>query len=114
MIGLVPFPSPVPTQAQRQRELFSRDRARAVSERKKRLLTGEAWELRADAISKLPYWYNRDTGEITMTALDASNLSIPVVLGFPKIRGHTDFCRSWTIFSKYFSALSFVFGVIIS
>lgn len=49
-------------QIKRQREKFCRDRARAVSERKKRVLTGEAWELRADAVSKLPFWYNRDTG----------------------------------------------------
>lgn len=48
----------------RQRELYQRERARAVSERKKRVLTGEAWELRADAVSKYPFWYNRDTGKI--------------------------------------------------
>lgn len=51
-------------QVKRQRDIFSRERARAVSERKKRLLTGDAWELRADAVSKLPFWYNRDTGAV--------------------------------------------------
>lgn len=54
---------PLRRQVRRQKEKFCRDRARAVSERKKRVLTGEAWELRADAVSKLPFWYNRDTGE---------------------------------------------------
>ncbi|CAN0293916.1 unnamed protein product, partial [Ectocarpus fasciculatus] len=49
--------------SKRQRNMFSRERARAVSERKKRLLTGDAWELRPDAVSKMPFWYNRDTGE---------------------------------------------------
>jgi len=51
--------------------MFSRERARAVSERKKRLLTGDAWELRADAVSKLPFWYNRDTGTVNCARLNA-------------------------------------------
>ncbi|CAM9419361.1 unnamed protein product, partial [Choristocarpus tenellus] len=46
-----------------QRRLFSRERSRAVSARKKRVLTGEAWQSRIDGISKLPFWYNLDTGE---------------------------------------------------
>ncbi|CAN0278978.1 unnamed protein product, partial [Discosporangium mesarthrocarpum] len=45
------------------RKLFCQERSRSVAARKKRLLTGEAWENRIDGISKLPFWYNRDTGE---------------------------------------------------
>ena len=47
----------------RQRSLYRREKARLKSNKKKRTLTGENWEVREDARSKAPFWYNTDTGE---------------------------------------------------
>jgi hypothetical protein len=54
---------PRPGDLVRQRDLYRRERARLKANQKRRKLTGENWELRKDAVTKHPFWYNVDTGE---------------------------------------------------
>lgn len=54
---------PRPEDLLRQRDLYQRERARLRANKKRRLLTGQNWESRVDGLSKLPFWYNIDTGE---------------------------------------------------
>ena len=54
---------PRPEDLVRQRDLYFRERARLRSNKKRLKLTGENWEVRQDALSKHPFWYNVDTGE---------------------------------------------------
>jgi hypothetical protein len=54
---------PRPEDLVRQRDLYRREKARRKSMKKLRKLTGDDWELRADALTKHPFWYNIDTGE---------------------------------------------------
>ena len=50
---------------QRQRYLYFREKARLVANKKRRRLTGENWRTEIDGKTKLPFWYNSDTGEAT-------------------------------------------------
>jgi len=52
-----------PEELVRQRNLYLREKARLRANKKRRTLTGENWELRNDAITDKPFWYNTDTGE---------------------------------------------------
>jgi len=54
---------PRPESLVRQRNLYQREKARLRAEKKRRKLTGEDWELRTDALTQQPFWYNIDTGE---------------------------------------------------
>lgn len=54
---------PRPEDLVRQRNLYRREKARLKASKKRRKLTGENWEVREDARTMLPFWYNTDTGE---------------------------------------------------
>jgi len=54
---------PCPEDLLRQSHLYTREKARLRSSKKRRKLTGENWETRIDGNVNLPYWYNVDTGE---------------------------------------------------
>jgi hypothetical protein len=54
---------PKPDDLIRQRALYQREKRRLRANKKRRKLTGEAWEERKDGVSDLPFWYNIDTGE---------------------------------------------------
>jgi hypothetical protein len=54
---------PRPEDLVRQRDLYRREKVRRKSMKKLRKLTGDDWELRTDALTKQPFWYNIDTGE---------------------------------------------------
>lgn len=45
-----------------QRTWFSNERNRIKQERRKRIMIGVGWALHVDPDSKIPYWYNDDTG----------------------------------------------------
>lgn len=47
----------------RQRNLYRREKARLLSEKKRRKLTGENWSQQIDGLTKKLFWYNQDTGE---------------------------------------------------
>eukprot|EP00529_Nitzschia_sp_RCC80_P005624 CAMPEP_0113483506 /NCGR_PEP_ID=MMETSP0014_2-20120614/23467_1 /TAXON_ID=2857 /ORGANISM="Nitzschia sp." /LENGTH=1030 /DNA_ID=CAMNT_0000377051 /DNA_START=488 /DNA_END=3576 /DNA_ORIENTATION=+ /assembly_acc=CAM_ASM_000159 len=47
----------------RQRNLYRREKARLLSEKKRRRLTGENWSQQVDGLTKKLFWYNQDTGE---------------------------------------------------
>jgi len=47
----------------RQRNLYRREKARLISEKKRRKLTGENWVERIDGLTQKPFWYNEETGE---------------------------------------------------
>ena len=53
---------PEPGDLIRQRNLYLREKARLIGNKKRRKLTGEDWEQRKDALGNL-FWYNIDTGE---------------------------------------------------
>jgi hypothetical protein len=55
--------NPRPEDLIRQRNLYRREKARLGGSKKRRKLTGENWESRADAVTQNPFWYNIDTGE---------------------------------------------------
>jgi parallel beta-helix repeat protein len=59
LLGTMPRPDELP----RQRHMYLREKARLRASKKRRKLTGENWEERLDALTKLPFWYNVDTGE---------------------------------------------------
>lgn len=52
-----------PSVLPQHRALYGRERARLVAERKRRRLTGAAWERRVEDASGRLYWHNVDTGE---------------------------------------------------
>ena len=52
-----------PEDLTRQRNLYRREKARLRSEKKRRVLTGENWTERVDALTQKMFWYNEDTGE---------------------------------------------------
>lgn len=54
---------PRPQDLIRQRNLYRREKAKLRADKKRRKLTGENWELRSEALTKYPFWYNIDTGE---------------------------------------------------
>ena len=54
---------PDPDDLVRQRSLYLREKSRLRATRKKRKLTGKAWEQRVDGLTNHPFWYNIDTGE---------------------------------------------------
>ena len=54
---------PIPKDLPRQRLLYLREKARLKASKKRRILTGENWCVRIDALTKHPFWYNTDTGE---------------------------------------------------
>lgn len=47
----------------RQRNLYRREKARLLSEKKRRKLTGENWSQKVDGLTKSLFWYNDETGE---------------------------------------------------
>lgn len=55
--------SPDPDDLIRQRNLYLREKARLLGNKKRRKLTGEDWEIRKDGRDNQPFWYNIDTGE---------------------------------------------------
>lgn len=54
---------PDPQDLLRQRYLYSREKSRLRANIKRRRLTGENWSVQIDGRTKLPFWYNCDTGE---------------------------------------------------
>mmetsp|Transcript_2774 Transcript_2774/g.5185 ORF Transcript_2774/g.5185 Transcript_2774/m.5185 type:complete len:2007 (-) Transcript_2774:2717-8737(-) len=54
---------PDPQELLRQRYLYSREKSRLRANIKRRRLTGENWSAQTDGRTKLPFWYNSDTGE---------------------------------------------------
>ena len=56
---------PDPEELPRQRHLYRREKARLISNQKRRRLTGENWKVRIDGKSNTPFYYNCDTGEAT-------------------------------------------------
>jgi hypothetical protein len=54
---------PNPKDLIRQRFLYLKEKSRRRSAKKRRILTGENWCVRADAFTNNPFWYNTDTGE---------------------------------------------------
>jgi F-box-like len=52
-----------PEELVRQCNLYIREKARLKANKKRRKLTGENWEVRKDARTDAPFWYNLDTGE---------------------------------------------------
>jgi len=54
---------PEPKDLLRQRHLYFREKSRLLANKKRRKLTGENWTTKIDGKSKLPFWYNSDTGE---------------------------------------------------
>ena len=46
-----------------QRHLYFQEKSRIKANRKRRKLTGENWKTEIDGKTKLPFWYNSDTGE---------------------------------------------------
>ncbi|GKZ00379.1 hypothetical protein MPSEU_000990900 [Mayamaea pseudoterrestris] len=73
---------PQPDDLVRQRALYQREKCRLRARKLRRRLTGEAWEVRHDAVSGLPYWHNSDTGEtswdkpMVLEELEAYDLAI--------------------------------------
>lgn len=59
LLGTMPRPEDLP----RQRQMYQREKARFRSSKKRRKLTGENWVEQVDGITKIPFWYNGDTGE---------------------------------------------------
>jgi hypothetical protein len=55
--------NPTPEDLVRQRSLYQREKERLRANKLKRKLTGEDWECLQDGQTKLPFWYNKDTGE---------------------------------------------------
>lgn len=55
--------NPKPEDLNRQRNLYRREKARLGGSKKRRKLTGENWQSRADAVTQNLFWYNIDTGE---------------------------------------------------
>lgn len=55
--------NPEPGDLLGQRNLYLREKARLLGNKKRRKLTGEDWEERIDALNNQPFWYNIDTGE---------------------------------------------------
>jgi len=47
----------------RQRNVYHREKSRIHANKKRRKLTGENWSTQIDGRTKLPFWYNSDTGE---------------------------------------------------
>jgi len=54
---------PEPVDLPRQRHLYFREKSRLIANKKRRRLTGENWTTKIDGVTKLPFWYNCDTGE---------------------------------------------------
>ena len=54
---------PDPKDLLRQRNLYRREKYRRKCAQMERELTGQAWEVRKDGATNLPFWYNVDTGE---------------------------------------------------
>jgi hypothetical protein len=54
---------PNPQDLLRQHYLYSREKSRLRANIKRRRLTGENWSEQIDGKTKLPFWYNSDTGE---------------------------------------------------
>ncbi|CAB9516050.1 PHOTOPERIOD-INDEPENDENT EARLY FLOWERING 1 [Seminavis robusta] len=54
---------PKPEELVRQRNFYNREKARLKSDKKRRTLTGENWDVREDGRTNAPFWYNTDTGE---------------------------------------------------
>lgn len=56
---------PEPVDLLRQRDLYFREKSRLNANKKRRRLTGQNWKVEIDGKSKLPFYYNIDTGEAT-------------------------------------------------
>lgn len=54
---------PDPDDLARQKNLYHRERARLRGAKRRRELSGDAWESRVDALTSHSFWYNSDTGE---------------------------------------------------
>jgi len=59
LLSTFPDPEALP----RQRQLYSREKARLRAETIKRKLTGQNWITKIDELSKKPFYFNIDTGE---------------------------------------------------
>ena len=51
----------------RMKSWYAKERTRLMNERRKRMLTGASWEVREDAVTFEPYYYNIDTRECRWT-----------------------------------------------
>lgn len=49
---------------------FMKERGRVKRDRRRRIMTGEGWSLVIDPATKVPFWYNEDTGEASYAMPD--------------------------------------------
>jgi len=55
--------NPHPEMLLEQRKIYLQEKASLRAKKKRRRLTGENWVTKIDGNTKLPFWYNEDTGE---------------------------------------------------
>ena len=124
---------PAPEDLVRQKYLYRREKARLRSNKKRRKLTGENWSTRTDGITKLPFWYNSDTGEAVWdrpevlieleayeVALDNRWNAMPIrplvhimeyLIPFPERTSCSLVCRQWHVAASDISFVRHVFPV---
>eukprot|EP00934_Nitzschia_sp_Nitz4_P002540 Nitzschia sp. Nitz4//scaffold91_size79674//8876//15610//NITZ4_005356-RA/size79674-processed-gene-0.29-mRNA-1//1//CDS//3329560067//2530//frame0 len=124
---------PRPESLIRQRNLYRRERSRLRADKMRRKLTGANWSQRIDGLSKIPFWYNEDTGEAvwdkptTLVALEAEDLahqngwgSLPInilvhamrfLIPYPERQTCSLVCRQWKTAAKDISFVRHVYPV---
>jgi len=124
---------PQPEDLPRHRQLYFREKSRLRANKKRRKLTGDNWSVKVDGRTKLPFWYNDDTGEAVwdkpkiLTELDdeevAHNehwnamLMKPLILvmeylvPFPDRMQSAYVCRQWRRAAHNISFVKHVFPV---
>lgn len=55
--------NPLPETLPELRQMYLQEKASLRAKKKRRKLTGENWSTKIDGMTKLPFWYNEDTGE---------------------------------------------------
>ncbi len=125
---LATFPNP--ESLPRQRQLYTREKARVRAEMIKRKLTGQNWNTKIEQLSGKLFWYNADTGEAiwekpsVLKMLEAESIALregwtslptkPLVNMMEFLPPHPDrtqcsmVCRSWR---EAANDISFVFHV---
>ena len=125
--------SPHPEELLRQKHLYCREKSRLRSNKKRRKLTGENWATKIDGVSRLPFWYNADTGEALWdkplvlieleayeTALEKHWNAMPLkplihimefLLPFPERCNCSLVCRQWRMAASDVSFVRHVYPV---
>lgn len=94
---------PIPKDLPRQRLLYLREKARLKASKKRRILTGENWCVRMDALTKHPFWYNTDTGEAIW--------DMKYLIPYPDRQQCSLVCRQWRAAAGDFSFVKHVWPV---